>query len=215
MAANHFEPYLGHWRTTRHFGPGAMVAADHAEISRLLLAWKNGDESALARVVPFVYDELHRLAHKRLQGERTGHTLQTTALIHEAYLRLVGADVRWEGRVHFFAVAAQTMRRILVDHARTRGRAKRGGGVSPVTLEDVAVVASDPPADLVALDEALERLSAFDARKARIVELHYFGGLTYDEIAAAVGISAATVDRELRLAKAWLYRDLQSASADS
>jgi len=191
-----------------------MVEADPAEVSRLLLAWKNGDEGALARVLPLVYEELHRLAHKHLRHEHTGHTLQTTALIHEAYLRLVGADVRWEGRVHFFAVAAQTMRRILVDHARSRERAKRGGGATPVTLENVALVASDPPEGLVALDEALERLAAFDARKARVVELHYFGGLTYDETATAVGVSAATVDRELRLAKAWLYRELRPESAE-
>lgn len=186
-----------------------MAPADPAEISRLLLASKGGDETALARLMPLVYDQLHVLARNRLQGERTGHTLQTTALIHEAYLRLVGADVGWEGRVHFFAVAAQTMRRILVDHARSRGRDKRGGGVAPVTLEDVAIVAAEPSDDLVALDEALERLSALDPRKARIVELHYFGGLTYDETATAIGASAATIDRELRMAKAWLYRELR------
>jgi RNA polymerase sigma-70 factor, ECF subfamily len=186
-----------------------MTAADPAEISRLVLACKSGDESALARLMPLVYDELHVLARKRLQGERTGHTLQTTALIHEAYLRLVGAEVSWEGRVHFFAIAAQTMRRILVDHARSRVRDKRGGGAAAVTLEDVAIVTPEPSDDLVALDEALERLAALDARKARVVELHYFGGLTYDETALAIGASAATVDRELRLAKAWLYRELR------
>lgn len=186
-----------------------MAHADPAEISRLLLACKTGDETALTRLMPLVYDELHALAHRRLLGEQTGHTLQTTAVIHEAYLRLVGADVGWESRVHFFAVAAQTMRRILVDHARSRGRAKRGGGATPVTLEDVAVVPTEPSTDLVALDEALERLSALDPRKARIVELHYFGGLTYDETATAIGVSAATVDRELRMAKAWLYRELR------
>lgn len=186
-----------------------MVASDSAEVSRLLLALKNGDESALPQLIPLVYDELHVLARRHLRDERTGHTLQTTALIHEAYLRLVGADVRWEGRVHFFAVAAQIMRRILVDHARHRGRAKRGGGAAPVTLEDVAAVAAEPAVDLEALDDALERLSVFDARKARVVELHYFGGLTYDETAEALGVSAATVDRELRLAKAWLYRELR------
>jgi RNA polymerase sigma-70 factor, ECF subfamily len=186
-----------------------MAPADPAEISRLLLASKGGDETALARLMPLVYDQLHVLARKRLQGERTGHTLQTTALIHEAYLRLVGSDVGWEGRVHFFAVAAQTMRRILVDHARSRGRDKRGGGAVPVTLEDVAIVPPEPSDDLVALDEALERLSALDPRKARVVELHYFGGLSYDETATAIGVSAATVDRELRMAKAWLYRELR------
>jgi RNA polymerase sigma-70 factor, ECF subfamily len=187
-----------------------MAPADPAEISRLLLACKSGDEAALARLMPLVYGELHVLAHKRLQGERTGHTLQTTELIHEAYLRLSGADVAWENRVHFFAVAAQMMRRILVDHARSRGRAKRGGGAAQVTLEDVAIVDAEPSADLVALDEALQRLSTLDPRKARVVELHYFGGLTYDETAIAIGVSAATVERELRMAKAWLYRELRA-----
>ena len=186
-----------------------MAAADPAEVSRLLLAFRNGDEGALAHLMPLVYDELHALARRHLRGERPGHTLQTTALIHEAYLRLVGADAQWEGRVHFFAVAAQMMRRILVDHARSRGRAKRGGGVAPITLEDAAIVAAEPPADLVELDEALERLSSLDPRKARVVELHYFGGLTYDETATALGVSAATVDRELRMAKAWLYHELR------
>jgi RNA polymerase sigma factor (TIGR02999 family) len=187
-----------------------MAPADPAEISRLLLACKGGDEHALAQLMPLVYDELHVLAHRRLQGERTGHTLQTTELIHEAYLRLSGADVAWEDRVHFFALAAQMMRRILVDHARSRGRAKRGGGAVQVTLEDVAIVDGEPGADLVALDEALERLSTLDPRKARVVELHYFAGLTYDETATAIGVSAATVERELRMAKAWLYRELRA-----
>jgi RNA polymerase sigma factor (TIGR02999 family) len=191
-----------------------MDAGNPTEVSRLLLAVQAGDESALARLMPLVYHELHQLARRHMGGERTGHTLQTTALIHEAYLRLVGADVRWEGRVHFFAVAANTMRRILVDHARGRLRSKRGGGGVPVTLENIAVVAADPGEDMIALDTALERLAAFDVRKARVVELHYFGGLTYDEAASALGISAATVDRDLRLAKAWLYRELRPAELD-
>jgi RNA polymerase sigma factor (TIGR02999 family) len=177
-----------------------MVASDTAEVSRLLLAFRSGDESALARLVPLVYDELHALARRHLHGERTGHTLQTTALIHEAYLRLVAGDARWESRIHFFAVSAGTMRRILVDHARARGRVKRGGGAAPVALESVRVAAAEPAPDVVALDEALERLAAIDARKARVVELHYFGGLTYPETATALGLSAATVDRELRMA---------------
>jgi RNA polymerase sigma-70 factor, ECF subfamily len=185
-----------------------MAPAEAAEISRLLLACRSGDESALAQLMPLVYDELHILAHRRLQGERTGHTLQTTDLIHEAYLRLAGAEVDWENRVHFFAVAAQMMRRILVDQARARGRAKRGGGAAAVTLEDVAIVETEPSTDLVALDEALERLAALDSRKARVVELHYFGGLTYEETAGAIGVSPATVERDLRMAKAWLYSEL-------
>ncbi|MGH9258362.1 MAG: sigma-70 family RNA polymerase sigma factor [Acidimicrobiales bacterium] len=190
-----------------------MAEAAPGEVSRLLLAWKGGDEAALERLLPLVYDELHALAQRRLRGERPDHTLQTTALIHEAYLRLVGADVAWEGRVHFLAVAAQTMRRILVDHARARGRAKRGGGARPITLDEGLAVAADTSSDIVELDEALQRLSTLDERKARAVELHYFGGLTYDETAAALGVSPATVDRELRLAKAWLYRELRPEGA--
>lgn len=190
-----------------------MVAGDSAEVSTLLSAVQSGDESALARLIPLVYDELHRLARRNLRHEQTGHTLQTTALIHEAYLRLVSADIKWEGRVHFFAVAANIMRRILVDHARARRSDKRGGGVVLVTLDDVVVAQSQPDEQLLALDAALEQLSAFDARKARIIELHYFGGLTYTETAEAIGVSAATVDRELRLAKAWLYRVLQPEPA--
>ena len=188
---------------------GPSMPPERTEVSRLLLAWREGDEQALARLIPLVYDELHALARRHLRDERPDHTLQTTALIHEAYLRLCGADVAWEGRVHFLAVAAQTMRRILVDHARGRGRAKRGGGDAPITLDDALVASPDRPDALLALDEALERLSALDERKGRAVELHYFGGLTYDETAEALGVSAATVDRELRVAKAWLYRELR------
>jgi RNA polymerase sigma factor (TIGR02999 family) len=186
-----------------------MPPTEPGEVSRLLLAWRSGDAAALDRLLPLVYRELHAIASRQLRGERPDHTLRTTALIHEAYLRLVGADVEWEGRVHFFAVAAQTMRRILVDHARARGRAKRGGGVVPITLDEALTVSPEPAADILALDEALTRLSALDERKARAVELHYFAGLTYDDTAAALGVSPATVDRELRMAKAWLYRELQ------
>jgi len=168
------------------------MAPERTEVSRLLLAWREGDETALARLIPLVYEELHVLARRHLRDERPDHTLQTTALIHEAYLRLCGADVAWEGRVHFLAVAAQTMRRILVDHARGRARAKRGGGDAPITLDDALVASPDRPDALLALDEALQRLSTLD-----------------DETAAALDISAATVDRELRMAKAWLYRELQ------
>lgn len=184
------------------------MATGSGEVGQLLIAWKNGDGTALARLMPLVYDELHALASRHLRGERPDHTLQTTALIHEAYLRLVGTDVAWEGRGHFLAVAAQTMRRILVDHARGRSRAKRGGGERPVSLDEALLVSPDRGADVLALDEALARLSTLDERKARAVELHYFGGLTYDETAAALQVSAATVDRELRFAKAWLFREL-------
>jgi RNA polymerase sigma factor (TIGR02999 family) len=177
-------------------------------ITALLRAWRGGERDALDRLIPLVYDELRRLAGRAMRHERTDHTLQTTALLHEAYLRMLGADVEWEDRAHFYAVAAQTMRRILVDHARARGRNKRGGGDVRIPLEESVAAAPSRSADVIALDEALSRLSSLDERKAKAVELHYFGGLTYDEIARVLGVSAATVDRELRLAKAWLYKEL-------
>ena len=186
---------------------------DHA-VSDLLLQWRGGDESALERLMPLIYDELHALARRQLQGERAGHTLQTTALLHEAYLRLIGSDVEWEGRVHFLAVAARTMRRILVDHARSRSRRRRGGGIQLISIDNTNAIAPEPAMDLLTLDEALARLSAFDDRKARAAELHYFGGLSYDETALALGVSAATVHRELRVARAWLYRELRQESGD-
>jgi RNA polymerase sigma factor (TIGR02999 family) len=182
---------------------------DTTEVSPLLRAWHAGDEAALEQLMPLVYEELHRLARNYLRGERADHTLQTTALLHEAYLRLVGTNVDWDGRVHFLAVAAQTMRRILVDHGRARNREKRGGGAVRITLEEGLAAAPERGIDVVALDEALERLTTLDPRKGRIVEVFYFGGLTYEETAQAVGISPATVHRELRLARAWLYNELR------
>jgi RNA polymerase sigma factor (TIGR02999 family) len=179
------------------------------EVSQLLLSWRTGDRGALDRLIPLVHAELHRMAEVCMREEREGHTLQPTALVHEAYLRLVGAEVAWQDRAHFFAVAATTMRRVLVDHARGRGRAKRAG--SPVSLEDSLLVAPDRADDLLVVDDALDRLAAQDARAARVVELHYFGGLTYEETAEAIGVSAATVDRDLRFARAWLHRELVDA----
>jgi RNA polymerase sigma factor (TIGR02999 family) len=183
-------------------------------VSDLLVRWRNGDDTALERLMPLIYDELHLLARRHLRGERANHTLQTTALVHEAYLRLVGSDVEWEGRVHFLAVAAQTMRRVLVDHARSRSRQRRGGGLKLVSIENAQAVAPAPAMDLMVLDEALDRLAAMDGRKARAAELHYFGGLSYDETALALGVSSATVHRELRVAKAWLYRELGQERGD-
>ena len=182
-------------------------------ITQLLREWRSGSREALDRLTPLVYGELRRLARRSMRGERVGHTMQPTALVHEAYLRLAGAQVDWQDRVHFFSMAARLMRRILVDHARAARRARRGGGMERVTLHDGLGVAEPSGAlDLVALDDALSELSAQDERKARIVELHFFGGLTYDEVAAAVGVSAATVHRDLRLAKAWLRKELSRAS---
>lgn len=183
------------------------------DVTRLLRRWSDGDRGALDQLLPIVYDQLRGVAHRRLEGERAGHTLQTTALVHEAYARMAGADLRWKDRTHFFALAARTMRRILVDYARARTAGKRGGVAEPVRLDalTVEIVGDEGPgmdADVIALHEALERLEAQDERKARVVEAHVFGGLTYDETAEALGISAATVDRDLRLAKAWLAREL-------
>lgn len=177
-------------------------------VTQLLRAWRGGDREALDRLIPLVYAELRRLAGRAMRGERPEHTLQTTDLVHEAYLRLAGADVEWQDRVHFFATAARVMRRILVDHAKAKRRAKRGGGARKISLENVALVSKEASADFLALDEALSRLEARDERKCRAVECRFFAGMTHEETAAALGVSPATVDRELRLAKAWLYREL-------
>jgi RNA polymerase sigma factor (TIGR02999 family) len=178
-------------------------------VTQLLRAWREGDAAALDALTPEVYETLHRLAQRQMRGERARHTLQATALVHEAFERLVDMEVSWQDRAHFYAVAARLMRRILVDHARSARRQKRGGGASLLSLDEAIHVVPTPDPDLVDLDEALQRLSDIDARKGQVVELHFFGGLTYDETAEALGISAATVDRELRFAKAWLYRALQ------
>ena len=176
-------------------------------VTLLLRQCRDGDESALARVVPLVYQELQLLARRHMARERSGHTLQATALVHEDYARLVEANLDLRDRGHFFAIASSAMRRILVDHARARASLKRGGGAQPVTLDD-RLPAGDPDSEVLDLDEALERLAALDARKARIVELHYFGGLSYEEVARAIEVSPATVDRDLRFAKAWLKGQL-------
>lgn len=179
-------------------------------VTRLLHSWRQGNERALDELLPLVYDQLHALASRYLHGERGGHTLQATALVHEAYLRLVGTDVNWEDRVHFFAVAARTMRRILVDHARSRLRDKRGGGAEKLSLEEAYMVGSEPTETLLEMDQALDRLAEMDSRKAQLVEFFYFGGLSYQEAASVLQISEATVHRELKMAKAWLYHELKS-----
>ena len=181
------------------------------EITQLLLAWNEGDEQALDRLMPLVQDELHRLAHRYMAGERPGHPLQTTALINEAYLRLIDSSrVRWQNRSHFFAVSAQLMRRILVDVARARNKRKRGGDVVQVSLDEAMVVTREPGTDLIALDDALTTLATFDERKSRIIELRFFGGLSVEETAEVLKVSAATVLRDWGLAKAWLLRELQT-----
>ncbi|MEW5916126.1 MAG: sigma-70 family RNA polymerase sigma factor [Gemmatimonadota bacterium] len=181
-----------------------------SEVTQLLIAWRDGNEAALERLVPLMYDELRAIASRQLGREHAAHTLQTTALVHEAYLRLVGTDVSWNGRSHFFAVAARVMRRILVDQARARHRAKRGGDEQPITLDERRAAAAEPDETLLALHEALERLLSLDERKARVIELHHFGGLNYEEVADVLQISPATVHRELRLARAWLNQELRA-----
>ena len=183
--------------------------AERQDLTRLLLAWSAGDPEALERLTPLVYQELHRLAAAYMARERPGHTLQATALVHEAYLRLVDLQgVGWRDRAHFFAVAARTMRRILVDFARAREYQKRAGGGDRVSLEESLVISGEPGAGLVALDDALNRLAAIDDRKSRIVELRFFSGLQVDETAEALNISSETVMRDWRAAKAWLYLQL-------
>jgi RNA polymerase sigma-70 factor (ECF subfamily) len=179
------------------------------EVTELLLAWNKGDSSALDRLVPLVYAELHRLARGYLRRERAGHTLQTTALIHEAYLRLIDARrVQWQNRAHFFGVAARLMRQILVGLARERGYQKRGGGARQVSFDEALVIDEGRGAELVELDEALAALAQFDERKAQVVEMRFFGGLTEEEIAAALDVSPETVRRDWRLARSWLRRRL-------
>ena len=163
---------------------------------------------ALDQLVPIVYDELRRLAGRCLQSERPGHTLRATALVHEAYIRLMDADIGWQGRAHFYAVAARVVRRILVEYARAHSRQKRGGGEELVPLDEAVIVGPEAASTVLDLDEALQRLAALDERKSDIIQLLFFGGLTYDETATALDISPATVHRELKLAKAWLHREL-------
>lgn len=185
------------------------------QVTQLLLDWGNGDKAALDKLVPVVYQELRRLAAYYMRRERPGHTLQTSALVNEAYMRLIDySQMRWQSRAHFFAVAAQAMRRILVEHARKRHFAKRGGGAVKVSFDEAAIVSQEQAADLVALDDALTSLEAMDERKARIVELRYIGGLNIEETAEVLDISPATVQREWRAAKAWLYREIKNGATD-
>jgi RNA polymerase sigma-70 factor (ECF subfamily) len=183
-------------------------------VCELLRAWTDGDTSALERLTPIVYDELHRLARRHMRGERPGHSLQTTALVNEAYMRLVDyTRMQWQDRAHFFAVSAQLMRRILVEHAR-RHNLKRGGGVPHVSLDEAALVGGDRAADLVALDDAMSTLAQLDRRKSQVVEMRFFGGLNVDETADVLKVSAATVMRDWSTAKAWLYRELAGGTRD-
>jgi RNA polymerase sigma-70 factor (ECF subfamily) len=177
------------------------------EVTQLLLDWGNGNQAALNRLTPLVYEELHRLAHRHMRLERPNHTLQTSALVNEAYVRLVDQrNLHWKNRAHFFSIASRLMRRILVDLARAHHRAKRGGGALQVSLDEAAIISRERAAELVALDEALTRLAAIDQRKSQVVELRFFGGMSVEETAEALRVSPITIKREWSTAKAWLYR---------
>jgi RNA polymerase sigma factor (TIGR02999 family) len=192
-----------------------MPQTSPQEVSQLLRAWSSGDEAALQRLVPLVYEELHRIARRQMGRERQGHTLQTSALVNEAYLRLVDwKNVEWQNRAHFFAVSAQMMRRILVDFARSRNYLKRGGGALQVSLAEAAGIRSERGRDLVALDDALNSLAAVDQRKSQVVEFRFFGGLSVEETAEVLKVSPDTVLRDWRLAKVWLLRELEEKRAD-
>ena len=179
------------------------------QVTELLEAWANGEQVARDQLMSLVYDELHRLAHRYMKRESPGHTLQTSALVNEAFVRLVDQKkVQWQSRAHFFAIAAQMMRRILVDYARNRNYAKRGGGARKVSLDEGLIVSDERSTEVVNVHEALERLAAFDARKSQIVELRFFGGLSIEEAAEVLGVSQGTVMRDWTLAKAWLRREM-------
>lgn len=189
------------------------MRASSQGVTRLLLAWQAGDQQALDQLVPVVYEELRRLAHRSMRRERPGHLLQTTALVNEVYLNLVDARrLKWRDRAHFFAICSKLMREILVHYARARDARKRGGGLRQVSLDDSALYAPAPDADLLDLDDALTALDSFDARKARVVELRFFGGLTLDETAEVLNVSADTVGRDWDFARTWLYRRMGRSS---
>jgi len=192
-----------------------MSAPSQKQITQMLMDWGNGDQAALEKLTPLVYGELHRLARRYMGRERPGHTLQTSALVNEAYIRLIDwKNIQWQNRAHFFAVSAQLMRRILVDFARSRNYAKRGGAARNVSLDEAMVVSREKGADLVALDDALASLARLNERQSRVVELRFFAGLELDEIAEVMKVSVGTVRRDWTLARAWLHREL-SRSADS
>src|SRR5262245_42935358 len=186
-----------------------MTVPSPNEVTRLLLQWSGGDRAALDKLMPLVYEELRRLAHHYMAGERPGHTLQTTAIVHEAYLQLIDQrNVQWQNRAHFFGIAAHLMRRILANYARSRGYAKRGGGAHKVSLDKAMTVSEERAADMVALDDALTAVVEIDPRKSQMIEMRFFGGLSIEETAEVMGLSPGTVMREWTLAKAWLRREI-------
>jgi RNA polymerase sigma-70 factor, ECF subfamily len=185
------------------------------ELTQLLIDWSNGSQDAVEQLFPLVYEELRRLAHRYMRRERPGHTLQTTAVVHEAYFRLIDQKhVQWQNRAHFFAIAAQMMRRILITHAQSHAYAKRGGGALKVSLDEVAVLSQTRAGELIALDDALKSLAVIDVRRSQVVELRFFGGLSNEEIAEVLKISPNTVVRDWNVAKAWLYREMSKEQQD-
>src|SRR5436190_6193042 len=188
-----------------------MVQKSTHEVTQLLIEWSNGDKAALDKLMPLIYDELRRLAHHYMSREQPGHSLQTTAVVNEAYLRLVNREaVQWQNRAHFFAIAAQLMRSILVDHARSYAYAKRGGGARKIALDEAMIISEERAAEVVALDEALGQLAEIDPRQSRIVEMRFFGGLTIEETAEVLSLSPATIKREWSTAKAWLFHEMNN-----
>lgn len=185
--------------------------SDPSRVTQLLCDWRDGDAEAADELVSLVQRDLHQMAVQYMRGERAGHTLQATALVNEAFMRLINVELTWQNRAHFFAIAARTMRRVLVDHAKGRNREKRGGDVRKITLYETQIGAEAEP-DVLEVEDLMTQLEAFDERKARIIELSFYGGLTYEEIAEVLSISEATVHRELRFAKAWLYHELKEAA---
>ena len=197
--------------TDGYAGSLSMKAVSSGEVSQLLIAWGNGEQAALNKLIPLVYQELHRMAARHMRHERPGHTLQTSGLVNEAYLKLVDQkNVQWQNRAHFFGVASQLMRRILVDHARKHTRLKRGGIGENLSLDETAIISRDRAAEFLVLDEALGRLSEIDPVKSRIVEMKFFGGLSFEEVAEVEKVSTRTIRREWRKAKAWLHQEMQN-----
>ncbi len=199
-------------RPTEPLPTDTKKAQSVSELTQLLTEWRAGEPQALERLTPLIYEELRRLAHNYMRGERSSHTLQATAVVHEAFMRLVQGNVSLQDRTHLFAVASRLMRRVLVDHAKARSREKRDAGLRATTTEDREEPPVEASFDIVSLDDALEGLAQVEPRLAQVIELHYFGGLTYDQVAVAVGVSTATVHRDIRLGRAWLLNEIEGTN---
>jgi RNA polymerase sigma-70 factor (ECF subfamily) len=203
------------WRAAANRIGEATLSDDTKPLTELLAAWRSGDSNAADQLFPVVYDQLRTMAARHLRHERSDHTLPATALVNEVYLRLAGATANWQDRAHFFAIAATMMRRILVDHAKQHHRRKRGGDAVKISLDEAVYISAEPDPRILAIDEALDKLAAIDARKARLIELLFFVGLSHDESAQVLGISAATLHRDLKFAKAWIVRQISAGTNTS